>query len=457
MLYLRLFRAELDSAQAESFAALKTRLGESLNPLLLPAVRTTADLLGVSVDDLRSRREHRLFYEANTPAIDGEIFTDGDSLFILALTSEGRTRLVQRRESFVMQEIPEHRGFRFQLSVVASEWEPSQLASILTEAADVLGVSPEPYWYSSDRLTELRGEVRENLEWPSFSTEEITAAEMLAKRLTRTLALAIKSSGGLLLRDVQKQISGESRETLDEIISTLRERKLVDSEIVVICSKNQAQVSRAPNREILEELSAKGIKCACGRPIGDERTEEALTATESARALLDKTRWLTLLVIEELKRVGIPAGNILVEQSIGGDEVDCIANISGELALFELKDKEFNLGNAYSFGAKIGIVQPSYPVIITSEKVGNDVREHFVRARPSRRGIRAEEPMEITYIEGMENLRKGIETLVSRIYRKDAESLLDRVLPVAAIDSHRLLEALERDRTRLSLRSASAV
>ena len=46
---------------------------------------------------------------------------------------------------------------------------------------------------------------------------------------------------------------------------------------------------------------------------------------------------------------------VLVEQSVGGDEIDCVANISGELTLFELKDKEFNLGN--------------------------DAKEHFTRAR----------------------------------------------------------------------------
>ncbi len=461
MLYMRIFRAELSAGNEEHFKALKARLGDRLSPLLRPAVQATADLLGVSTDDLRGRSEPRqLFYEANTPAIDGELYTDGRNLFILALMSGSRTRLVQRRDQLIMEQVEEHPAHGLDLTVVAPEWEPIQLSSILENAAQILGVPPQPHWYPSNRFTELRAESREGLVWPPFSQEEIIAAEILADRLARTLALAIKSSGGLLLRDLQKQIPGESRETVDEIVSTLRSRKLVDSEIVVICSKTQAQVSRAPNRQILTELSSKGIKCACGRPIGDERIEEALAVTESGRSLLDKARWLTLLVTEELKRVGIPPESILIEQSIGGDEIDCIGNINGEVALFELKDKEFNLGNAYSFGAKIGIVRPDYPVIITTERVGNDAKEHFVRARPVRRqnyiGSRAEEPMEITYIEGIENLRSGIEKLVSGIYRKDAESLVDRVLPVAAIDSHRLLEALERNPRGSCARSAEA-
>jgi hypothetical protein len=42
-----------------------------------------------------------------------------------------------------------------------------------------------------------------------------------------------------------------------------------------------------------------------------------------------------------------------------------------------LKDREFNLGGAYSFGAKIGIIGPAHPVIISREKIGGDAKEHL--------------------------------------------------------------------------------
>ena len=119
--------------------------------------------------------------------------------------------------------------------------------------------------------------------------------------------------------------------------------------------------------------------------------EEALAITDLGRALLDKARWLTILLLKELQGVRIDARAILVEQSVGGDEIDCLANIDGELALFELKDKEFNLGNAYSFGAKIGIIRPDHPIIVTTERIGNDARESTSceRNRQVRGGILA--------------------------------------------------------------------
>jgi hypothetical protein len=72
------------------------------------------------------------------------------------------------------------------------------------------------------------------------------------------------------------------------------------------------------------------------------------------------------LLLEELQKVGVSFDQTLTEQQVGGDEVDCLANISGELVFFELKDKDFSLGNAYSFGAKMGIIRPEHSVIFST-------------------------------------------------------------------------------------------
>ncbi|MGB4682418.1 MAG: hypothetical protein WBH65_07885, partial [Dethiobacteria bacterium] len=102
-----------------------------------------------------------------------------------------------------------------------------------------------------------------------------------------------------------------------------------------------------------------------------------------------QSNWMAVLLLEELRQVGIPHDHILFEQQIGGDELDVIVNISEELVLFELKGKEFSLGNAYSFGSKIGIVRPNHSVIFTIDYVGGDARGHFERGK-----------VKVLYIEG---------------------------------------------------------
>jgi hypothetical protein len=325
-------------------------------------------------------------------------------------------------------------------------WDSTVLAEALSRAEVALGTKLKPFTYKAERFDALKAEGRDSP--PEPTPDEVRTCALLTDRLARTLAVAIKASGGLLVRDLSKQLPPESRDKAEAIAEALKEAGVVDSEIVVVCSKTQSQVTRAPSRSIIEELSGRGLKCACGRALCDERIEEALTITDLGRSLIDKARWLTILLVQELARVGIARDAILVEQHVGGDEIDCLANISGELVLFELKDKEFSLGNAYSFGAKIGIIRPAHSVVVTTEYVGNDAKDHFIRARQSSRAFDFEidfetSQSEMVYIEGIANLREGIERLVSRIYANDAARVLDRVLSLAALRGRSLLSALE--------------
>ena len=93
--------------------------------------------------------------------------------------------------------------------------------------------------------------------------------------------------------------------------------------------------------------------------------------------------------------------------------------------------------------------------------MGNDAKEHFTRARAAGKRDsyiinRSEEQTDITYIEGVDRLRVGIEALVSSIYRKDAANVLGSVLPLAAIDSRGLLRAFEDSMGKTSTAALTA-
>jgi hypothetical protein len=163
--------------------------------------------------------------------------------------------------------------------------------------------------------------------------------------------------------------------------------------------------------------------------------------------LLDKSRWLSVLVCQELTERGVSADKILLEHTAGGDEVDCLADIFGSLVLFELKDKPFNLGNAYSFGAKIPIFQPDYPVVLTTEYVGGDAKEHFARSRePSRRGSRYDRDnagSSVLYIEGLDTLPAALDGLISSIQRHRASRLIKDALAASSLPHAALIKRIE--------------
>jgi hypothetical protein len=222
---------------------------------------------------------------------------------------------------------------------------------------------------------------------------------------------------------------------------------------VVICKRSSSQVLRVESAKALSTLSAEGVKCSCGAQLTDERLEEAIDLTDLGRKLLAGSWWMSILLVEQLHSLGIPYSDMLVEQKDGSEEIDCFANLSGWLCLFELKDKEFSLGHAYSFGAKIGLYGPNRGVIVTTAYVGGDVKEHFRKSQTAdRQRARFGNTRQMTkmlYIEGIENLRRSLEGLIEEAAVVDAHGAFDRALPMAAIDSASLAEAMRNRFSRL--------
>ncbi len=183
-----------------------------------------------------------------------------------------------------------------------------------------------------------------------------------------------------------------------------------------------------------------------------EKSDTLLTVTDLGRKLLDKSRWFSCLLYAELVRLGVGTSDVLLEYQTAGEEMDCLAVISGELVFFELKDKEFGLGNAYSFGAKIGIVRPNHSVIITTEHVSNDVKTHFARSFGPDRSLYERTLYQsmhqdgtqtpVIYIEGIENLRGELEKIADKIYSQDAEAALSEGLSRASLSPRSLLAVL---------------
>lgn len=382
--------------------------------------------------------------------MDGEIYLSDGLLISLALYDASSPGLLDAARA--------KSDIRCELTVIGKNWGGETIKEVLRICEEVYAKPPTAFIYSNKRFDEFKAEGRISPEPPSG--EEKAAIELLCRKEIRSLAIAIKTSGGLLIRDINKQLPSVDKDQISKLISELKVAKLIDSEIVVVCMKSQAQMARVPSLNVVQEMGKYGVRCACGKPITEERIEEAITVTDMARSLIDKARWMTEILVERLGEVGVPRSSILVEQNLGGDEIDCLANISGELVLFELKDKEFSLGNAYSFGAKISIVKPQHRVIVTTEYVGTDAKDHFNRAQQAEGNSQTflsgrEAISKIQYIEGINELKSGLELLTGKIYRQDAARLMDRILPLLSVDSGELIKAFEAKVQSIELKATT--
>lgn len=212
-----------------------------------------------------------------------------------------------------------------------------------------------------------------------FSPEEKSLAAELRSRPIRNLALTVKASGGMLLKDVRTAARNEGNE---DLVSRLSELGLVRREFVIICRKTSQQINRPPNSQVLAELDKQGLLCSCGRRLSEENVEEIFAPSAAAKRLLDGGKWLGAVLLKELEDLGISEQRVLLNFQQGPEEVDAFFDLEGSLGLAELKDKEFSLGHAYPFAGRIGIYKPEYALILSTEQIASDVKEHFAKIEP---------------------------------------------------------------------------
>ena len=238
-------------------------------------------------------------------------------------------------------------GARLQLFGVGSHEIAQLLYGLASSLSERYDIEISPNRYESARFEQLRQAGSRVISAPS--AEQLDAARLLADPAVRGVARSIAASGsGLLTSDMSKQLEATSPARAEKITATLEASGLASAELVVTCTRSESQILRVPSRGALETMAAAGARCACGRPLSDERLEEVVMLTERGRGLLTSSRWMVLLLVSNLHALGIEYGAMIVEQQPESAEVDCFVDISGELCLFELKDGEFGMDDAYS-------------------------------------------------------------------------------------------------------------
>ena len=447
MLVHRMFRTSLPSGDTlDDFDERLDRLPRGFSRTLQPSRKYLAGLLGLSTADPSTLFDDKRFTTGIRETMaKAELIATDTHLFIVRVGRLSR-RIRTGGDSadnpprLTMEHI--HHLYLHSLGPCLNSAELKKIVGFVNKQ---FSVTLKGYTHNAEQLDGLKEEGRISPEVPS--DKDLTAAQILSDRPTRILAVAIKQSSGLLVDDLQKQLPPADRSRIEDIRNDLYSANLIVTETVVICKKTGSQVAKVADPASLQSFANSGLKCACGTPMNNEQINAAVSISDLGRRLLDGSYWLTLLLVHHLIDLGVPIERLLVEQVTGGDEIDCIADIDGKIILFELKDKEFNLGSAYSFGAKIGLMDPEYSVIVTTAHVGADARDHFTRSRRIGRRDRYsnidDEGQAVVYIEGVASLRAGLMELISRISITQVDNFLTEALSMSSVPTSSLLTALD--------------
>lgn len=75
--------------------------------------------------------------------------------------------------------------------------------------------------------------------------------------------------------------------------------------------------------------------------------------------------------------MGILKENIGWNAVAGEDEIDIVTDALGSRIFFELKDREFGLGDAYPFAYRLSRYGGSFGVIVTTDKIADEAKRFF--------------------------------------------------------------------------------
>jgi hypothetical protein len=200
--------------------------------------------------------------------------------------------------------------------------------------------------YERIRNEELSGLARLKDVTPEFER----AAMTLNNVVLRDTLLQLKRRGRILASDF-KTLSGSDSDK--NIIKELVDSRLVDVTYAIVCtSTNDLLVSVSTKEEINDIIRTNALCPKCRKLLRDENIEEVFEVSSLGEDLTQESKWMTIVLRRFLIDCGCKPENIFLDVMINNDQLDVIALFWGRIIVFELKDRNFELGDMYKFNSK---------------------------------------------------------------------------------------------------------
>lgn len=235
-----------------------------------------------------------------------------------------------------------------------------------------------------------------------FSQVELAQSSALATSEYRAALLRLAQVGKARLVDPIFQMD-------NPLMSSLLSRGLVRREYLVTCRQDSHTICTVEDRRQLES-NAGSLRCSiCGRQFSNEQIHEIAAITEDGRRILGGSRWMTVWVTGQLFALGLEAESVAWNAAASEDELDIIVKMSGLQAFLELKDREFGLGDAYPFAARVSRYGGDFGIILTTDRVAEEARRFLEEPRP---GVYSPN---FEFLEGVEDIQSRLPELADRI------------------------------------------
>jgi len=271
-----------------------------------------------------------------------------------------------------------------------------------------------------------------NLKQASFEDKK-KLIDLISERKIREILIEFNKKSSILLSEFLNNTAFEKRDSTNKL-NFLSGQGLLEKNLVVICKKTSQWWNMAiPSAEMLGELEKAGVTCtSCGAKISEERIDTLFKISQKGSELISGSLWMVGNIVESLRKLGCRPQDIFADIRYEGDQIDVLALILGMCVVFELKDREFGLGDAYKFHGKVSRLRQKvssvFPIVVTTKTIAAEARKLLGEVTPHDRN--ETEYIEYQLVEGLDNLQselgKWMDQQIRQIVSKRLQSVKDR-------------------------------
>jgi len=237
---------------------------------------------------------------------------------------------------------------------------------------------------------------------PSYNSRDIEAANLLVNSDIRQFMLKLAQVRKMIKKDAIN-VAKKS-----DAIEQLLLLGLIQEEYLLTCKQDQHTICVIAHKNYLTQEPMISSRCdVCERTLSEENLQVIYTPTERGKRLIDGSLWMVIWITELLAENGINKQNIKWGLEANGEELDIMVEDFDSRLFFELKDREFGLGDAYPFTYRISRYEGKMGIVVIMDKVSADAKR-FLEGE----NVRRDNPIVIQYLESRENIQKGINKIV---------------------------------------------
>jgi len=248
---------------------------------------------------------------------------------------------------------------------------------------------------------------------PNYTSEDVKATELLVNTDVRRFMLRLAQVGKMTSKDAVNLAR-------PDILERLLSLGLITEEYLLTCKQDQHTICVVPSKEHLTKDPMASLRCSlCGRSFPEENLQVIYTLTERGKKLLDSSLWMSIWVTELLKKAGVKKECIKWGLEARGDELDIVVEDFDSRVFFELKDREFGLGDAYRFVYRTTRYGGNGGIIATMDKVSTDAKKFFEEETH-----RWKYRIKMQYLEGYKQIEEDIPKIVEQMALSQARRII---------------------------------